>query len=224
MSKHRLLRWVRESQQYAAILAEAFLFVALVVSSIDASMGGALSNITAIKWSWAIVLALGLDTCFMASWVRCATCGRKALLWNIPLAIGMSVIVFLPVSIQMLQQSLDISFNQALANLDINSVLLAYARSFVAVLLGAILALTNVEHQGEQVRAPERAHDEQTSSNVVQFHARGEQEGEQGASTSVEDQIRELLGRAPTLSDSDIAAQVGCSRSTANKWKRRILA
>lgn len=145
MSKNKLLHFVRESQQYAAILAELFLFLALIVSSIDASMGGALTSITAIKWGWAIVLALGLDTCFMAAWVRCAVDRRRALLWNIPLAVGMSIIVFLPVSIQMLQQSLDITFSQALSNLGINLVFMTYARSFVAVLLGAVLALTNVE-------------------------------------------------------------------------------
>jgi hypothetical protein len=47
--------------------------------------------------------------------------------------------------LQLLQQSLSISFDQALAALGINIVILTYARALVAVFLGAVLALSNVE-------------------------------------------------------------------------------
>ena len=62
----------------------------------------------------------------------------------------MSFIVFQPVAIQLLQQSLAISFNQALSLLGINIVILTYARSVVAVFLGAVLALSNVEQATKQ--------------------------------------------------------------------------
>jgi hypothetical protein len=63
----------------------------------------------------------------------------------------MSVIVFQPIAIQLLQQSLDIDFAQAVSNLGINLDFLTYARAAVAVALGAILAMTNVESEiGEQ--------------------------------------------------------------------------
>ncbi len=80
---------------------------------------------------------------------------------NLLLALSMSVIVFQPLSIQLLQQSLNIGFNQAVASLGVNIVFLTYARSAVAVFLGAILAMTNVENDVPTQNAPAPAQPKQ---------------------------------------------------------------
>lgn len=52
---------------------------------------------------------------------------------------------------------------------------------------------------------------------------RASSDGEQRASANG-DLIRELLAANPYASDGELAAQAGCSRSTANKWKNKVLA
>ena len=149
VSKEELLLKVRSIQQYLAIGSEILILVAFAMSGMDTSVGGAMADISYLKWFWAAVFALGVDSAFVISWVRCRQCvtqGKKRhLWWNIPVALGMSFVVWQPVMIQLLQQALNISFNQALNDLGVSIVTLVIARSIVAVVLGGILALTNVE-------------------------------------------------------------------------------
>jgi hypothetical protein len=65
----------------------------------------------------------------------------------------MSLGVFQPISIQLMQQSLNLTFDQAVASLGINKVFLTYARSGVAVFLGAILAITNAADETAPVKS-----------------------------------------------------------------------
>ena len=120
------------------------------MSGMDVSLGGVMAGVPLLKVLWAGMFALGIDTAFALSWVRVRQCVTNqqwvALLWNMLLALAMSVVVFQPLAIQLLQQSLNMSFDQAVASLGINLVFLTYARSGVAIFLGAILAMTNVEH------------------------------------------------------------------------------
>jgi hypothetical protein len=145
----RILHGVRWTQHLLAIVAEVLILASLAMSGMDASLGGTMAGIAQFKWSWAAAFALGVDTSFVIAWVRVrqAVYVRSwgAFTWNLLLALGMSFIVFQPAAIQFLQQALAINFSQALGLLGINVVILAYARAGVAVLLGAILAMTNVE-------------------------------------------------------------------------------
>jgi hypothetical protein len=141
-----LLHKIRWIQRFAAIIAEALILLAFLASGMDISLGGVMANTTAIKWAWATIFSLGVDTSFVISWVRCRQLGKDwRLLWNIPVALGISFVVFEPVVIQLYQQAMDMNFAQALDRLGIDLTVLVYARSAVAVLLGAILAITNVE-------------------------------------------------------------------------------
>lgn len=144
-----LLHGVRWTQHLFAILAEILILIAFAMSGMDVSLGGIMTNIGFLKWFWGAVFALGIDTSFVIAWVRVRQCVINqqwgALVWNIILALGMSFIVFQPVAIQLFQQALSLDFNSALAELGINLIILVYARAIVAVLLGAILAMTNVE-------------------------------------------------------------------------------
>ncbi len=145
----QLLHGVRWTQHLLAIIAEILILLSFAMSGMDANLGGIITAIPWLKWLWAAMFALGIDAMFVISWVRVRQCVVThkwgGLVWNGLLAIGMSFIVFQPVAIQLLQQSLAISFDLALAQLGINIVILTYARALVAVFLGAVLALSNVE-------------------------------------------------------------------------------
>src|SRR6266704_3379109 len=120
---NRLLHFVRGAQNYAAVVAEGLILLAFAGSSLDVSIGGKLAGIGWLAVGWGIVFALGIDTSFILSWVRVrqiamGTGKKRHLWWAIPLAVGMSFIVFQPVAIQQLQQSMGLSFNQALTNVE----------------------------------------------------------------------------------------------------------
>ncbi len=145
----RLLHAVRWSQHLLAIIAEVLILLSFAMSGMDVSLGGVLAEVPFIKVLWAGMFALGIDTAFVLSWVRLRQCVIRRqwlpFIWNLLLALSMAVIIFQPLAIQLLQQSLNLSFTQAVSSLGINIVFLTYARSGVAVFLGAILAMTNVE-------------------------------------------------------------------------------
>ena len=145
----RLLHIVRWAQHLLAIIAEVLILLSFAMSGMDVSLGGVMADIPLLKVLWAAMFALGIDTAFALSWVRVRQCVSNrqwlSFAWNILLALSMSLIIFQPIAVQLMQQTLNISFNQAVANLGVNIVFLTYARSGVAVFLGAILAMTNVE-------------------------------------------------------------------------------
>jgi Homeodomain-like domain len=98
------------------------------------------------------------------------------------------------------------------------------------------------DEQGEQVRAEDEqrastssgdgSEDEQKTKNFFVLPDQGEQgaststggrsEGEQGASSRYE-RVRVLLAENEGMSDRELAEVLGCSSSTANKWKRKVL-
>jgi len=147
----KILHSVRWTQHLLAIIAEVLILASFAMSGMDVSLGGTMTGIVWLKWAWGAAFALGIDTCFIIAWVRVRRCASNhswgAFTWNLLLALGMSFIVFQPVAIQLLQQTLAINFDQALNALGINIVILVYARASVAVFLGAILAMTNVESE-----------------------------------------------------------------------------
>jgi hypothetical protein len=144
-----LLYAVRWTQHLLAIVAEVLILLSFAMSGMDVSLGGTMANIPWLKVLWAGMFALGIDTAFALSWVRVRQCANNrqwgAVAWNLLLALSMSLIIFQPIAVQLLQQSLNLNFSQAVDALGINIVLLTYARSAVAIFLGAILAMTNVE-------------------------------------------------------------------------------
>jgi hypothetical protein len=122
------------------------------------------------KVLWAGMFALGIDTAFALSWVRVRQCvtHRQCLsfVWNMLLALAMSLIVFQPLAVRLLEKSLGLNFNQALASLSINMVFLTYARSGIAVFLGAILSMTNAE---SAIVAPAEQGNAQPKREIILF-------------------------------------------------------
>jgi hypothetical protein len=95
------------------------------------------------------------------------------------------------------------------------------------------------EQQALPARARAREHPEIVDAGVSTFctgdeqsvqREQGEQpvpranrQGEQHeADANTGERIRAIVASDPTLSDREVAARVGCSPSTANKWKRRL--
>lgn len=160
----RLLYSVRWSQHLLSIVAEVVILLSFAMSGMDVSLGGVMASVPLLKILWAGMFALGIDTAFALSWVRVRQCivhrNWLALTWNMLLAVGMSVVIFEPISIQLMQQALNMDFSQAVTSLGINIVFLTYARAAVAVFLGAILAMTNVEseivEQRQELSGPRR--------------------------------------------------------------------
>ena len=153
-----LLHAVRWSQHLLAIIAEVLILLSFAMSGMDVSLGGVMADIPWLKVLWAAMFALGIDTAFALSWVRVRQCVNNRqwwpLAWNLLLALSMSFIIFQPIAVQLLQQSLNLDFAQAVNALGINIVLLTYARSAVAIFLGAILAMTNVELETQTAMTP----------------------------------------------------------------------
>ena len=174
----RLLYTVRWTQHLLAIVAEVLILLSFAMSGMDVSLGGTMADIPWLKVLWAAMFALGIDTAFALSWVRvrqCVSCRQwLALIGNLLLALAMSVIVFQPLAIQLLQQSLDLNFNQAVASLGVNIIFLTYARSGVAVFLGAILAMTNVESGTPAHAAPAPTHPKRQFVRIEQLFQKEE--------------------------------------------------
>lgn len=218
----RALHWVRGAQHYGSIFAEGLILLAFAMSSVDVSIGGKLANIPALAWIWAAAFALGIDTSFILSWVRVREIFRdkkmkkRNLWWAILLALGMSFIVLQPVAIQQLQQGMGESFNAALANLGINLNFLVYARSGVAVLLGAVLAMTNVE---TQVDSPSK----QVTSQTMQVQPVDEEAMQLPMQAeSLHSHLHGLVHSGVQVNQSRIAQQFGVSQSTVSRIVKRI--
>jgi len=127
--------------------------------------------------------------------------------------------VFQPVAVQQLQQSMNISFNAALANLGINLNVLVYARSLVAVMLGAVLAMTNVE------QAPKTdAHKvvRVVAEPVAEVKANIPAELPEKAESLVNKEVimAKLLAN-PGESMANLAKETGVPRSTLRYWQQK---
>jgi hypothetical protein len=242
----RLLYAVRWSQHLLAIVAEILILLSFAMSGMDVSLGGVMAGIPALKVLWAAMFALGIDTAFALSWVRVRQCAINqrwgAFTANLLLALGMSYVVFAPVAIQLLQQSLNLDFNQSLARLGINIVILTYARSGVAVFLGAILAMTNVE--GAMNEQPEQQTEQAVNTEANPLNITEEAESPPPAlpapnlpepDTEQAPNSRQDIGKKwriyeylqsnteATLGDIVSACSVsrGYASSTRSEWKKR---
>jgi len=224
------------------VVAEGLILLAFAGSSLDVSIGGKLAGISWLAVGWGIVFALGIDTSFILSWVRVRQLAmelgkRRHLWWAIPLAAGMSFIVFQPVAIQQLQQSMGISFSAALANLGIDLNFLVYARSGVAVLLGAVLAMTNVESPVNTKNSQKITADIQVETSGYEMETGGnhmeviEEQKEATVfipetSISTRDQVKAAYNKSATNGDKvniqKIALETGVPYSTARRHIQAI--
>lgn len=244
----KILHSVRWTQHLLAIVAEVLILASFALSGMDVSLGGVMTGIPWLRWSWATAFALGIDTSFVIAWVRVRQCVTTrnwgAFSWNLLLAVGMAFIVFQPVAIQLLQQSLAINFSQALSQLGINITILVYARALVAVLLGAILAMTNVESamidQPSSVSSGHRTflplknlldrYAPVVDTPSVQLRVAVDEEKPEPVQHPIAlkavpapiERVRQALDTLPNASDRQIAKMSNVSPTTAGKYRKLI--
>jgi hypothetical protein len=95
-----------------------------------------------------------------------------------------------------------------------------------------VVKLPDQNEQGASTSSGDGSEDEQKTTNFVVLPDQGEQgastytggisEGKQRASSRYE-RVSALLAENATISDRELAEALGCSPSTANKWKRKVL-
>ena len=220
-----LLHKVRWSQHLASIIAEVLVLLAFFTSGLDIGLGGMLAVNPVVRWVWSWVFARGIDTLFIVSWVRVRTVGKSwNQLWAVPIALAMSVVVFQPVVVQLLQSSLEIDFKTAIAMLGFNVVALVFMRSLVSVVLGAVLALTNVETpqpEPEQQATPV-AIEPQPDATTVQEVIPPSRQIPQLVRSNYQDVVTEAIKSNPKLSNVAIAKQLGISEVTGGRYRRKL--
>jgi hypothetical protein len=134
-------------EQTLSVISEPLLLVCAAIAVIDSITGGHLMEIGLINYTWAASLAIAVTACFIVTWRR----SIRALGFNrYGAAIGLAFLGTLlgmvdlaAIAIQALQQTLNISFAQALAMLNLNIVVITYIRSFVAIAMAVVVAVSN---------------------------------------------------------------------------------
>jgi hypothetical protein len=134
----------------------------------------------------------------------------------------------------------------AMSLLGINHVLFVYARSSLAILLVALIAIDRALEQHEQEANTTSGHEQEAIQQLVEriekltitvteitTRPQHEQlsiperivssESEQSEQdTNTVERIRSALNSNPDVTDRELAAIVGVAPSTANKWRKRI--
>jgi hypothetical protein len=130
-----------------SVISEPLLLVCAAIAVIDSITGGHLMAIGLINYTWAASLAIAVTACFIVTWRR----SLRAFGYNrYGAAIGLAFLGSLlrlvdlaAIAIQALQQTLNISFAQALAMLNLNIVVMTYIRSCVAIAMAVVVAVSN---------------------------------------------------------------------------------
>jgi hypothetical protein len=134
-------------EQTLSVISEPLLLVCAAIAVIDSITGGHLMEIGLINYTWAAALAIAVTACFIVTWRRSFRAfGYNRYGAGIGLAfLGslLGLVDLAAIAIQALQQTLNISFAQALAMLNLNIVVMTYIRSFVAIAMAVVVAVSN---------------------------------------------------------------------------------
>lgn len=149
------IRWL---EQCLSILAEPLLIIGFIVSMVDLLTGGKLLSNVIIMYGWSIVQAVAVDACFVVMWRRTAVAARErrygTMLANAFIGAALGFVAWAAMDIQSLAQALGIGSNNALNQLGLNIEVLTHARSAIAVVMGAVVAVANSgEHAAVQATA-----------------------------------------------------------------------
>lgn len=134
-------------EQFLAVMSEPLLLICAVIAVIDFLTGGQLLAVGIINYSWAGALAVAVTACFVVTWrrsIRAFTFNRYVA--GIILAfLGtlLGAVDFAAIAVQALQQTMHISFEQALNLLGLDVVIMTYIRSFVALAMMVVVAISN---------------------------------------------------------------------------------
>lgn len=139
--------FVGYAEQFLAVISEPLLLICAVIAVIDFLTGGQLLAVGLINYSWAGALAVAVTACFVVTWrrsIRAFTFNRYVA--GVILAILgtlLGAVDFAAIAVQALQQTMHISFEQALNLLGLDVVIMTYIRSFVALAMMVVVAISN---------------------------------------------------------------------------------
>jgi hypothetical protein len=238
-------------EQLLAILSEPLLIGCAALAVVDFITGGRLLELPAIMYVWAGSLAIAVSACFIVTWRRCIRAatlnyyGAAAGLAIMGVALGL--VDWAAIDVQSLQQTLGISFTNALAQLDLNIILITHLRSGVAIAMAVVVAISNhtavttAQRPARRLILVERLLDRiapvvesaPPGGVTIQEQAPALLQIEQESSVenlppifqprfeSKEAIIARLLRENPQLTDLELSAQAGCHIRTAQKWSAK---
>jgi hypothetical protein len=136
------LQWF---EQFITVLAPRLLVVVFVVAMLDLLTHGGLLTIPVVSWGSALVQAVAVEASLTGLWrlafVRFDE--RRFVSGGVLLFIGaaLAIVVFAALSLSFLQQSVNLSLDQAMSRLWLNAELLTYIRSGSVVFLAIVLTV-----------------------------------------------------------------------------------
>ena len=134
-------------EQFLAVISEPLLIGCAALAVIDFITGGHLMEVAFINYTWAASLAIAVTACFIVTWRRSIRAfgynryGAGVFLGCLGILLGL--VDFAAIAVQTLQQTLTISFAQALTMLNLNVVAMTYIRSIVAIAMAVVVAVSN---------------------------------------------------------------------------------
>jgi hypothetical protein len=139
--------WIGYLEQFLAIISEPLLMVCAAIAVIDFMTGGRLLALPVLTYLWAGSLAMAVTACFIVTWrraIKAFTLNRYGMSIGLALlGLLLGIVDFAAVAVQTLQQTLTISFAQALALLNLNIVFITYMRSAVTMGMAVVVAVSN---------------------------------------------------------------------------------
>jgi len=229
-------------EQLLAILSEPLLIGCAALAVVDFITGGRLLQLPAIMYVWAGSLAIAVSACFIVTWRRCI---RAFTLNYYGAAIGLAVmgiclglVDWAAVDTQSLMQTMGVSFTSALAQLDLNIILITHLRSAVAIAMAVVVAISNhtaVTTAQRPARrlilleqlldrfAPVVKDDLKDEPNVTNGHTPIPRLSPASPALSEDEKLtraRAYLSQYPDASDEALAAHLGIDRpAAAHFWR-----
>ena len=239
-------------EQLLAILSEPLLIACAALAVVDFVTGGKLLTLPAIMYIWAGSLAVAVTACFIVTWRRAIyalTLNRYgAALGLVMLGLALGVVDWSAVDVQSLQQTLGLSFSSALAELNLNIILITHLRSGVAIAMAIVVAMSN-HAQVASATAPKRRlvlvdkvldaiapvvegqpqplqlegpHDALVNTPARDELAEHAQSLTTGRFASKEQEVARAMQERPGATAEEIAQEVGCNIRTAQKWIQKL--
>ncbi len=230
----------------SGLLAGGTLYlVALAV--VDFITGWRLLELPAIMYVWAGSLAIAVSACFIVTWRRAITAFTLnyygAAIGLCIMGIALGLVDWAAIDVQSLQQTLGVSFTNAMAALNLNINLITHLRSGVAIAMAVVVAISNhtavttAQRPARRLLFVEAVLDKiapvvDTQVDQVQVTMQpapqalleaphdpvNEKPIYQSQFASREAEIRAYLERDPEVSPEQVMQAIGCTLKMAQKW------
>jgi hypothetical protein len=143
-----MLSWsIGYLEQFLAIISEPLLIVCAAIAVIDFMTGGRILALPLLMYTWAASLAIAVTASFIVTWrraIRAFTLNYYGVSISLALLGSMlGVVDWAAIDVQSLQQTLGVPFVEALAQLNLNIIVITHIRSAVAIAMAVVVAVSN---------------------------------------------------------------------------------